>query len=69
MIFDTFNDGTNAFFFGTNPLGVLREALISGGGTELRGFNTTWDTTWFGETKIHEDHYIIEWTIPLSAFK
>ena len=69
LLFDTFNDGTNAFFFGTNPYGVLREALISGGGTELRGFNTSWDTKWVGETKIHEDHYIIEWMIPLSAFK
>ena len=69
LLFDTFNDGTNAFFFGTNPYGVMREALISGGGNEIRGFNTTWDTKWVGETKIHEDHYMIEWKIPLSAFK
>ncbi len=69
LIFDTFNDGTNAFFFGTNPHGVLREALISGGGTEIRGFNTTWDTKWIGETKIHDNHYIVEWMIPLAAFK
>ncbi len=38
LMFDTFNDGANAFLFGTNPEGVLREALVSGGGTELRGF-------------------------------
>jgi len=69
LLFDTFNDGTNAFFFGTNPFGVLREALISGGGNDLRGFNTIWDTKWVGETLIHEDHYIVEWKIPLSAFK
>ena len=69
LLFDTFNDGTNAFFFGTNPYGVRREALISGGGTELRGFNTNWDTKWIGETKIHKDHYTVEWKIPLSAFK
>jgi len=69
LIFDTFNDGTNAFFFGTNPYGVRREALISGGGTELRGFNTNWDTKWVGETKIHKDYYTVEWMIPLSAFK
>ena len=69
LIFDTFNDGTNAFFFGTNPFGVRREALISGGGTDVRGFNTAWDTKWIGETKINDDHYIAEWAIPLSAFK
>ena len=27
LIFDTFNDGNTAFFFGSNPYGVLREAL------------------------------------------
>lgn len=69
LIFDTFNDGSNAFFFGTNPYGVLREALISGGGTELRGFNTNWDTKWIGESAIHDNYYIVEWMIPLSAFK
>lgn len=69
LIFDTFNDGTNAFFFGTNPYGVLREALISGGGTDTRGFDTAWDTIWDGETKIYDNYYISEWEIPLSAFK
>ena len=69
LIFDTFNDGTNAFFFGTNPYGVLREALISGGGTDTRGFDTAWDTIWDGETKIYDNYYISEWKIPLSAFK
>ncbi len=69
LIFDTFNDGTNAFFFGTNPFGVLREALISGGGTSIRGFDTSWDTKWVGESKIYDGYYIAEWMIPLSAFK
>jgi hypothetical protein len=69
LMFDTFNDGTNAFFFGTNPLGVKRDALLSGGGTDLRGFNMAWDTKWLCETKIHDTYYIVEWMIPLSAFK
>ena len=41
FIFDTFNDGTNAFLFGINPLGVRREALISTGGSALNGFTTS----------------------------
>jgi len=69
LLFDTFNDGSNAFFFGTNPYGVLREALISGGGTDVRGFDTSWDTKWIGESRIYEGYYIAEWAIPLSAFK
>lgn len=69
LLFDTFNDGTNAFIFGSNPEGVQREMLLSGGGTELRGFNMAWDTKWRNETVAHDDHYISEWIIPLSAFK
>lgn len=69
LMFDTFNDGTNAFLFGTNPAGVRREALVSGGGTDIRGFTTSWDTKWRGETKIYDNYYITEWAIPFSAFK
>ncbi len=69
LLFDTFNDGTNAFFFGTNPLGVKRDALLSGGGTDLRGFVMAWDTKWLCETKVYNNYYIVEWMIPLSAFK
>lgn len=69
LMFDTFNDGNNAFLFGSNPSGVLREALVSGGGTELRGFTTSWDTKWIGKTEQYDGYYICEWAIPLSAFK
>lgn len=69
LMFDTFNDGTNAFLFGSNPYGVRREMLLSGGGNDLRGFNTAWDTKWFGASEIHDNYYILEWKIPLSAFK
>ena len=69
MLFDTFNDGSNAFFFGTNPQGVKREALLSGGGTDLRGFNLAWDTKWVCETEIYDTYYIAEIAIPLTAFK
>ncbi|MFC4691206.1 DUF5916 domain-containing protein [Dokdonia genika] len=69
LMFDTFNDGNNAFLFGSNPLGIRREALVSGGGTDLRGFTTSWDTKWVGETKQYEGYYVCEWAIPMSAFK
>ncbi|MCJ7467913.1 MAG: carbohydrate binding family 9 domain-containing protein [Maribacter sp.] len=69
LLFDTFNDGTNAFLFGTNPYGVLREGLVSGGGLDLRGFTISWDVKWKGEAKMYDDHYIAELTIPLTSFK
>ncbi len=69
LVFDTFNDGTNAFMFGINPYGVQREVLISGGGTDLRGFNTAWDVKWKGESKRYESYYTAELAIPLTSFK
>ncbi len=69
LLFDTFNDGTNAFLFGINPYGVRREALISGGGQNLRGFTTSWDVKWKGETKLHKNSYTAEIVIPLTSFK
>ena len=69
LLFDTFNDGTNAFLFGMNPYGVRREALISNGGTTLDGFTTSWDVKWRGESKIYDGYYVCEMAIPLTSFK
>lgn len=69
LLFDTFNDGTNAFLFGVNPLGVQREALISGGGQNIRGFNTSWDVKWKAEARTSENTYTAEFVIPLTSFK
>ncbi len=69
LIFDTFNDGTNAFIFGSNPAGVQREMLLSNGGANPRDFNMVWDTKWLCESQIGPNFYTTEWAIPLSAFK
>lgn len=69
LLFDTFNDGTNAFLFGINPLGVRREALITNGGSGLNGFTTSWDIKWKGESVIYDDYYTAELIIPLTSFK
>ncbi len=69
LLFDTFNDGNNAFLFGTNPYGVRREGLVSGGGLDLRGFTISWDVKWRGESKIYDTYYTSELIIPLTSFK
>jgi len=69
LLFDTFNDGNNAFLFGTNPYGVRREGLVSGGGLDLRGFSISWDVKWKGESKIYDTYYTSELIIPLTSFK
>lgn len=69
LLFDTFNDGTNAFLFGSNPYGVRREALISNGGFEIEDFTTSWDVKWKGESQRFDGYYVTEWAIPLTSFK
>ena len=69
LLFDTFNDGNNAFLFGINPYGVRREGLVSGGGLNLNGFTISWDVKWRGDSKIYDDYYTAEMVIPLTAFK
>ena len=68
LLFDTFNDGTNAFSFTTNPLGLKNEGLISGGNQNFRtDRNYSWDTKWFVESKIYEDRYSVEIQIPFTS--
>ncbi|WP_092980098.1 DUF5916 domain-containing protein [Robiginitalea myxolifaciens] len=69
LLFDTFNDANNAFLFGSNPYGVRREGLVSGGGLDLSGFTISWDVKWKGDSKIYDDRYTTEWAIPLTSFK
>ena len=68
LLFDTFNDGTNAFSFTTNPLGLKKEGLISGGNQNYRtDRNYSWDTKWFVESKIYDNRYSVEIQIPLTS--
>lgn len=68
LMFDTFSDRVNAFLFGINPHGVLREGLISNGGINGE-LDLSWNTKWLGESTIHESYSISEIRIPMSAFK
>ncbi|MCE2611483.1 carbohydrate binding family 9 domain-containing protein [Flavobacteriaceae bacterium D16] len=69
LLFDTFNDGNNAFLFGTNPYGVRREGLVSGGGLGNGDFTISWDVKWKGDSRIYDDYYTAEMVIPLTSFK
>lgn len=66
LLFDTFNDGTNAFFFGVTPYGVQREGLVSEGGAS---FNNTWDIKWRAEAQRFKEYYTVEIAIPLTSLK
>ena len=69
LLFDTFSDGTNAFSFTTNPIGLKADGLISGGNQNYRfDRNYAWDTKWNVETHIEKDNYTVEIRIPFTAF-
>ena len=69
LMFDTYNDKTNAFVFGINPLGVRREALISNGGRMRTDFTTSWDNKWVGDSKLHEGYWTAEFAIPFKTLR
>ena len=69
FLFDPFNDRTNAFVFGMNPLGVTREALIANGGTGRGDWNGSWDNKWTGASKIYDGYWVCEMAIPFSTLR
>ena len=69
LIFDTFNDKTNAIFFGINPEGVIREGLIANGGNNRSDFSESWDNKWRGEAKIYDGYYTAELAIPFATLR
>ena len=66
LLLDPFNDRTNAFIFGINPMGVVREGLLSGGGQDNSDFNMAWDNKWVGEAQIFEKYWAAEMKIPFK---
>ncbi len=69
IMFDTFNDGNNAFIFGMTPLGVQREGLITNGGSTRNDYQFSWDAKWQGEAFIGDGYYSLEMAIPFNSLK
>lgn len=70
LLLDTFMDGTNGFMFGTNPMGVQRESLISNGGNNFqRDYNSSWDVKWKSEASQQDGFWMVEVKIPLRSIQ
>ena len=69
IMFDTFNDGANCIFFGTNPEGVVREGTISNGGIEFSDFSAAWDNKWKSKSHKGEKFWSAELVIPFSSLR
>ncbi|MFZ9504039.1 MAG: DUF5916 domain-containing protein [Cyclobacteriaceae bacterium] len=69
VIFDTFQDVTNAFFFGLSPAGVQREGLISNGWVNREDMDLSCDNKWYSSTKINEQSWVAEFAIPFKTLR
>jgi len=69
LLFDTFQDQTNAFTFGINPFGIRREGLVSNGGTASEHLSLDWDNKWYGDSKQEEGFWTSELAIPFKTIR
>ena len=77
ILLDTFNDGQNAFVFGTNPFGIEYDGQVmaegqtgqTGGGGGGAGFNVNWDADWTVRTQITDRGWEAEFAIPLKTLR
>ena len=75
ILLDTFNDGQNAFVFGTNPFGieydgqVMAEGQTGQSGSGGAGFNVNWDADWTVRAQITARGWEAEFAIPLKTLR
>ena len=65
VVFDTFYDRRGGFFFQTNPLGGLRDALVVRENTT----NFDWNTVWDVKTGRFEGGWTVEMVIPFKSLR
>jgi hypothetical protein len=64
IVFDTFLDRRNAFFFQINAAGSKGDALITGNGSH---FNKPWDGIWEGVARVDERGWSAELALPFKT--
>ena len=64
VILDTFYDRRNGFFFQTNPLGALRDQLVTDEGL---GLNKAWNTVWDVKAGLFPEGWTAEIMIPFNT--
>src|SRR5262245_11599295 len=73
ILLDTFNDGQNAFVFGTNPFGIEYDGQVMAEGQAGQGnrggFNLDWDADWIVRTGMTERGWEAEFAIPLKTLR
>lgn len=62
---DPFNDATNGITFNITPYNVQREGLVFNG----RRVDDDWDNVWYSATKIYDDRWVVEMSVPFKTFR
>ena len=65
VVLDTFYDRRNGFYFETNPLGAIRDGLI----TNESDMNSDWNTVWNANASYFEGGWVVEITIPFRSLR
>ncbi len=63
IVIDSFGSFRDGYFFGVNPNGARRDALIENN----NGFRDEWNTIWRAKTSIVDDGWIVEIAIPFQS--
>jgi hypothetical protein len=66
VVFDTFYDRRNGFFFQTNPLGAIRDQAV---GDEGQSNNNDWNTVWDVGASVFDQGWIVEIVIPFKSLR
>jgi hypothetical protein len=78
ILLDTFNDGQNAFVFGTNPFGIEYDGQVMAEGQSgtgqtgaggRGGLNVNWDADWTVRTQTTDRGWEAEFAIPLKTLR
>jgi hypothetical protein len=62
---DTFHDRRRAYLFGTNPLGIQLDGIVSEGQNDDYSF----DTLWYSQGKLTADGYVVWMSIPFKSLR
>ena len=63
LVFDTFHDHRNAFFFQINPANTRSDALIENN----RTFRRDWDGIWYAKASVDDEGWSAEFAIPFKT--
>jgi hypothetical protein len=66
IILDTFHDRRNAYYFATNPQGVLTDGLIT---DESERVDLNWDAVWDVRARTTAEGWTAEFQIPLRSIR